>query len=433
MASKITYPLTEILLGLSSTIDLVDPALFMHHQKVASVASDLAQAMGLGEIDRKDLLLASLLHDCGALSLKEKLSVLNFERSFEEGDTADHQERGYLLLRDFKPLTSAAKIIRFHHVWWEGGRGESSAGNPVPMTSHLLHLSDRIAVLLRPEAPVLDQAGEVRDRVVAQSDRMFVPDMVNAFKGLSSREQFWQNAASPQLSTALSKPELGFKVELDVSGMAELTRIFCHMVDYRSHFTATHSTGVAATASALADAMGFSTDDCNKIELAGYLHDLGKLAVPVELIEKPASLTQAEYNLVKGHAFFTDRILQPVSAMDLIREWASSHHERLDGSGYPSHRQADEISQGGRIIAVADVFTALTEDRPYRRGMTLDEALEILTKMAENSVLDLAVVNQLKRRKDEVNTARIEAQNAVLVGYREFKPKRPNPGQDMIS
>ena len=124
MASKITYPLTEILLGLSSTIDLVDPALFMHHQKVASVASDLAQAMGLGEIDRKDLLLASLLHDCGALSLKEKLSVLNFERSFEEGDTADHQERGYLLLRDFKPLTSAAKIIRFHHVWWEGGRGE---------------------------------------------------------------------------------------------------------------------------------------------------------------------------------------------------------------------------------------------------------------------------------------------------------------------
>ena len=124
--------------------------------------------------------------------------------------------------------------------------------------------------------------------------------------------------------------------------------------------------------------------------------------------------------MIRGHAFYTRRILEAISGLDVINEWASSHHERLDGDGYPFHDGDDELSLGARIVAVADVFTALAEDRPYRKAMTPDEILEILRQMTEDAKLDAKIVELLKGNFDEVNGVRMNAQLAAAKEYNEF-------------
>ena len=156
------------------------------------------------------------------------------------------------------------------------------------------------------------------------------------------------------------------------------------------------------------------------MRLAGYLHDLGKLAVPSEILEKPDKLTAAEFAVIRSHTYYTYRVLEKISGLETVNEWASFHHERLNGDGYPFHRAGDTLSLGSRIMAVADVLTAITEDRPYRAGMAPEKAMGILTSMAEGGVLDPSVVELARVNFDQVNQARGLAQSSALEEFESY-------------
>ena len=200
-----------------------------------------------------------------------------------------------------------------------------------------------------------------------------------------------------------------------------MSKLFSYIIDFRSRFTATHSSGVAASSEALSRLVGFSERECRMMRIAGHLHDLGKLAVPAEILEKPAKLTEDEFNIIRSHTFYTYRILEPIGDLDVINTWGSFHHERLDGSGYPFHHKAQDLSLGSRIMAVADVFTAITEDRPYRKEMPSERALQVLQQMADSSALDSNIVSLLRVHFDEINSSRIAAQAGASKEYQEFR------------
>ena len=151
--------------------------------------------------------------------------------------------------------------------------------------------------------------------------------------------------------------------------------------------------------------------------IAGYLHDLGKLAVPPEILEKPGKLNEQEFNVIRSHVFYSYRLMGNMEDLETINTWSSLHHERLDGKGYPFHFRKEELSLGSRIMAVSDVFTALTEDRPYREGMPGKKALRILQDMAAQSALDASLVDLLGNHRDRLNRARQEAQQASREDY----------------
>ncbi|MDT8394942.1 MAG: HD domain-containing protein [bacterium] len=136
----------------------------------------------------------------------------------------------------------------------------------------------------------------------------------------------------------------GNAMVIDGGDLENLARLFVRIIDYRSHFTATHSAGVAAVAGVLARALGFSAVNCRIIRVAGYLHDLGKLAIPTELIEKPGPLDEVEYLHIQDHALQSRRFLERIPELGHAIEWAAQHHERLDGSGYPEHCTEKEIA-----------------------------------------------------------------------------------------
>ena len=197
-----------------------------------------------------------------------------------------------------------------------------------------------------------------------------------------------------------------------------LTTLMSRIIDYRSPFTAMHSAGVAASAWELAKLAGLGEDCAKQVAIAGNLHDVGKLAVPRAILEKPGKLTAEEFNVVKEHPYYTSYVLLGIDGFDDIRHWAANHHEKLKGNGYPFHYGGEQLDTGDRIMAVADIFSAITEERPYRAGMPREKAAAVLQEDVQGDAICGDIVALLLDNYEQVDEARDRLSH--LAGKRYF-------------
>lgn len=413
---KIQVSLFDLVASLSDVTDLVNPALDDHHKRVAYIAYSLAKEMGLSKKDCCEVLLAGMLHDIGALSLKEKMNALGFEVAAPHR----HAEAGGFLLRPFAPLETISELIVCHHVHWDNGAGTEHNGRTVPLSSHILHLADRVAVLMKKTSNMFGQSIEIARRIELKSGSMFMPEIVNAFLTLSRKSFFWLDITSHSLGPLLRRKIQVKTLELDLDGIASLAQVFSRVIDFRSPFTATHSGGVAFIAEALAQLIGYSENECSMMKVAGYFHDLGKLAVPTDILEKAAPLTKRETNIIRSHPFYTYRALEHIDDLKTVIRWGAFHHETPAGGGYPFHLSKRDLPLGSRIMAVADVFTAITEDRPYRKGMDADRAKSVLREMTAEAQLDSRITDLLLHNYDELNRLREKVQEDLNGAYADM-------------
>lgn len=406
----------DLLICLSNAVDLVSPEVANHHQQVAYLAFKLGEQLNLSNDEKKELMLAGLLHDMGALSLDERLELIETEPPTSQ----NHAFRGSQLIEGFAPFSNVADIIRYHHVHWNNGNGASFKGVPVPYASHILHLADRIAVLIDSRNDVIGQIKLIQNNISQQKNTTFAPMLVDAFMDMSIHEYIWLDVVYKPLLYILPDITSFGVVELTLDEVIDLTKIFASIIDFRSPFTANHSVGVAKTAEKLAELAGFSEDECKMMRIAGNLHDLGKLAVKKEILEKPGKLNAEEFNAIRSHTFYTFRLLQAIKGLETINKWASFHHEKLNGQGYPFHLDDKSILLGSRIMAVADIFTAITEDRPYRKGMSKEKAVEVLHSLVADRSICPYVVSILMNNFDLINDIRTAAQSKAGIEYNYF-------------
>jgi putative nucleotidyltransferase with HDIG domain len=188
---------------------------------------------------------------------------------------------------------------------------------------------------------------------------------------------------------------------ISLEQLKHLSHILAYIVDQKSPFTAQHSTKVAELAKYIATEYGMPKTQCDMIEVAGLLHDLGKLRTPDEILDKPGSLDELERAIMNQHSYETYEILRHITGLEDIAIWASFHHEGLNGRGYPFHPDQSSITIEARIIAIADVFQALAQHRPYREGMPLDKILNILDEMTEQGKLDPAIVSLVHKKQGQ--------------------------------
>lgn len=412
-----TLHIHDVLLSLSSVVDLMNPALNEHHRHVAYIAYRIATAFGYDTMRVADVVLAAMLHDIGAFSEQERLNLLVFEDdAYAQVDI--HAEVGYRLLKAFAPLVTAASYIRFHHKSWQPTKSKHNQDIDIPLGSHILHLADRIAVLIRKDQDILVQTKNIQTRI-AEHTGVFMPELVAVFNDLASKEEFWLSTLYERIDEEFCN-RLGLaSIPLSSHQFEALVDMFRRIIDFRSKFTAMHSCGVATTASTVAAIVGFSPEDVRMMRLAGNLHDLGKIAIPSEILEKPSALTTREMSIMRTHPYHTDRILKPMPCLNTVRIWGSQHHERINGEGYPFHVHEEELPLGSRIMMVADIFTALTEDRPYRKGMLLDDALNIMKRMLERG-LDPEIYSVVCNNAIDINQARAVTQQASSLEYQQF-------------
>lgn len=417
--NKFRVNLYDILLCLSNAQDLVSPILSNHQQQVAYLSFRLAERVGLTRNEQKNIFLAGLVHDIGALSLDERLEIIEKEAE----NIHAHSIRGAMLLEEFHPLRNVAQIIKYHHIPWNHGDGQYYLGEKVPYSSHIIHLADRVCASLDMHSNILSQIPTVLSAIQAKKSSIFHPDQMDALTEISKNEFIWLDLASrhPTESMDLSAIGGGFDtLVLEMNELVDLALVMSHIIDFRSSFTARHSAGVAKIAERLAELMDFSPDECKMMLIAGYLHDLGKLAIDNKVLEKDSALNEEEFNEIRSHTYYTYHLLNAIEPLHIINMWASFHHERLDGKGYPFHIKGENMPLGSRIMAVADVFTAITEDRPYRVGMNTEKAVQVLRNMVRTNAIDTRVVDLLMENLQAISDLRKVSQEEASRQYAEF-------------
>jgi putative nucleotidyltransferase with HDIG domain len=228
------------------------------------------------------------------------------------------------------------------------------------------------------------------DTLEERSGTWFDPQLVRMALSLHRRGTLWTNCSpgdrEEDTRQAVLDLDAGTQHKLEPGQVDQICEAFADVVDAKSHFTFRHSMGVADAALGIAETMGLPAHRVQLVRRAALLHDIGKLSVSNTILDKRSVLSASEWRAVHQHPRITRLILERVRSFREMAVIAGEHHEKLDGSGYPDRLTARDLSLESRIIAVADVFGALSEDRPYRAGIKLEDTLSIMTKFAPHQL-----------------------------------------------
>ena len=208
-----------------------------------------------------------------------------------------------------------------------------------------------------------------------RSGRWFDPALVDALHAIRGDRRFWRSLAEPD-PPRWRPPDL--VLTADGERLDGIAQAFAGVIDAKSPWTYRHSDRTCLIAASLASELGCDADTLVNLRHAALLHDIGKLAISNRILDKPDRLTPAELAKVREHPLITERILGRVPGFEPLAQLAAAHHERLDGGGYPYHLDSGALTPPMRILAVADVYDALTSDRPYRPAMSSIQALEVM-------------------------------------------------------
>ncbi|MEM8688700.1 MAG: HD domain-containing phosphohydrolase [Pseudomonadota bacterium] len=286
-------------------------------------------------------------------------------------------QRGAEIARKMRFSRPVQEGIRALDEHWDGsGKPDGLLGDEVPVAAN-------IALL----AQVLDIFHTEQGREAALSEAQgragtwFNPEIVEAALRAQEASAFWDTLSDDRLEQALfSLAPASAADVVDEDYLDEIAAAFSDVVDAKSPFTADHSHRVMLYADMIAAELGLTEPHRRWLRRAALLHDLGKLAVSNQILDKPGRPDEAEWASIKSHPLHSEKILERVAAFKDIAPLAGAHHERLDGKGYPHGLKGEEIGLEVRILTVADVFDALTAERPYRPAMAQEQAFAILRK-----------------------------------------------------
>ncbi|MBS4685753.1 HD domain-containing protein [Aeromonas sobria] len=406
--------LRQVVYALSASLDLVGIGDVAHGKRVGIMAAECSRNLGMDDVERCLLFELGVLHDIGVSST---ITHYHLVSEFDWESSQRHCEVGYQLLKDFRPLAPLALPIRYHHTHWHQLCKLREVDAKVALQANLIFLVDRCDALAAPyygDGTLLLHTSDIRAKLQSCSGEFFAPELVDAFLDTSRAEAFWLQLEARAINDYMLEMLREREPCLTSNGeLKALARIFSGIVDAKSPFTMAHSLGVARVSRLLAEDMGVSTTHCDMLEIAGLLHDLGKLRVPDEILDKPGRLTGAERAVINTHSFETYQILRHIEGFEEIACWAAYHHEEPDGEGYPFHLPASAMALEARILRVADIFQAMVQDRPYRRGLPTGEVLAFMMQLGGQGRVDPAVVAVLADNLPSMMQAAIPVAKAV--------------------
>ena len=293
-------------------------------------------------------------------------------------------DRGASIVRKIGMSERAALAVRSLDEHWDGsGYPDRVRGKAIAPLARVMAVAQHLDVFAR-EKGVETAMQVLRER----SGRWFDPEIVRAAESLHNRNLLWQDCLPGSAGEAVRLEQRTQAVVLDLAPdeaasftpvhIDRICEAFSEVVDAKSNFTFRHSLGVTDAAQLIGAQMQLKPKRLELLRRAALLHDLGKLRVPNSILDKPGKLDASEWQVMQEHSLLTRRILERIPQYRELAAIAGAHHEKLDGSGYPDRLQAKDLPIEARILAVADVYGALTEDRPYRAGFSQEQALNIM-------------------------------------------------------
>ena len=278
---------------------------------------------------------------------------------------------------------NVSQAIRFLDEHWNGkGRPLRLSGDQIPLYSQIALLSQIVDIYYH-----IGGVDAVKTEMRIRKGVWFNPEVVDAFNSASKSFQFWGGLKAKTIDDDVKQLEPESRlITMDNERFNNIARVFSQIVDAKSQFTNEHSARVAKYSNSMGKDLGLTDDRLTLLNQGALLHDLGKLGISNTILDKPDRLTSEEWLKVKNHAKYTEDILQHLSPLSELAFIASSHHERLNGQGYPRGLSAEQIPMETRIITVCDIFSALTANRPYRKAIPVSQALSILEKQRGTAI-----------------------------------------------
>lgn len=433
-------PLAKLIGALSYALDITEGQPAGHCVRCCLIGMRIGAALGLPEASLWELYYTLLLKDVGCSSNAARICELYmtddlaFKRDFKWVDGSfpqvarfvlEHTGLGAGLIDKFKVLLSSlrtreqaaqelietrcqrgasiARRLRFdervaqgvHSLdeHWDGkGRPDHLAGKGISIYSRIALLAQVVDVFHTAGGPeaALEEAQ-------ARRGTWFDPRLVDALAGFGPDDPLWAGLNAKDLNEVVFAAEPALqRVVVDEEYLDAVAAAFGEIVDSKSPYTAGHSGRVALYADLIAAEVGLSAERRRWLYRGALLHDVGKLGVSNSILDKPGKLTAGEWDLVKRHASYTEEILSRIPQFDELAVIAAAHHERLDGKGYPRGITAEQIALETRIITCADIFDAITAERPYRAAVPIDQTLVIMRESV-GTALDARCFEALER------------------------------------
>lgn len=420
------FNLRQAVYALSDALDLVGIDDRYHGKRVAFMAAECGRSMGMPADQLDRLLQEGILHDVGVSSTRVHRELVN-ELDWAGSDA--HCQRGSALLSNCPALAFAAAVVRYHHSHWEH-LVALDLPEEVRVHANLIFLTDRVDALLamRGGGQVHEAWDFATGKLRQYRGSLFRPDLVDLFVEISRPEAFRLSLEPPYLHDYFEPWLDAEAVELGFESFKSISMLFSNCVDAKSPFTREHSQRVACLALALGRWSGLPEADLQKLEIAGLLHDLGKLRVPDEILDKPGPLDSGEKLVMERHSFDSHHILHRIRGLEEVALWASQHHEKLDGAGYPFQFGASDLSLQARILTVADIFQALIQNRPYRASMDPLEIIALLRGLVAEGKLDGQLVELVAERLDRCVELASGGCDAVPTAQAGEPPRGPGHG-----
>lgn len=272
------------------------------------------------------------------------------------------------------PPAVATAIHALDEHWNGKGRPDRLAGSGIPLYARIALLA-QVADVFHTGAGPAAALAEIRGR----TGTWFDPEVAACFERAAAAPGFWDVLASDSIEAAVAALEpTQSAIIVDEPYLDDIARAFAQVIDAKSPFTSGHSERVAVYADMVAAELGLDAGRRRWLRRAALLHDIGKLGVSNAILDKNGKLDEDEWRAMRAHARLSETILARVPIFRDMARIGGGHHERLDGRGYPRGLTGDAIALETRIVSVADVFDALTADRPYRKAMPLAKALDIM-------------------------------------------------------
>ena len=292
MDRQLSVNLDNLLLSLSEVVDLANPSIAQHQQRTSFIALEIAKRANLAPEIIEDIFAAALLHDIGAITVEEKMAIHNFEIK----DINVHTIRGQVLLEQMPWLKKLSKIVRNHHRSWCDW--DEGIENPLILSSQIILLADFVERLVDRNTYILHQTRDIVDKIEELADTILNKKVVAYFVDVSQREEFWLDLAFPKLYSLLMKNTISNDRQIGIDDILLISNLFRDLIDFKSRFTATHTTGVSECAVMLSELFGLAEYDLKLMRIAGNFHDIGKLIISNSILEKQDKLTDAEYQIM---------------------------------------------------------------------------------------------------------------------------------------
>ncbi len=438
--------LAELISALSRALDITEGQPPGHCIRVCWIGYHIGVEYGLKDSELWDLYYTLLLKDLGCSSNAARICQLyatddlSFKRNFKTVNDSLSQVVGFVvkntglkkgLAERFSAIVNIlkngeqishdliqtrcdrgaeiAKQLRFNEAVCEGIRSLdehwNGKGKPLNLEADSIPIFARIALL----SQVIDVFHQSSDQssvvaeVQSRSGTWFDPTLVSIFEQIAKDKRFWSVLESDRAhSEILNFEPAKSSVDLDDDYLDEIAGAFGQVVDSKSPYTAGHSERVAVYTDFIGKQLGFDDAYRRWLKRGALLHDIGKLGVSNSVLDKPGKLDDDEWQEVRMHAVYTEEILSEIGVFSELAVVSAAHHERLDGKGYPRGLKAENISLATRVITTADIFDAITADRPYRGPIPVDKALQIMANEVD-SAIDRDCFNALKAAVVELN------------------------------